>query len=192
MDISNYKLVLGSQSPRRSQLLRGLDFDFEVRVIETDESFPETLMSDEVAEYIAIQKATAHLSSLAPSELLITADTVVVYKDKIFGKPKDQLEAVETLTMLSDDVHIVYTGVCIKSLYMQHSFTSKSQVKLSSITKDEAIYYFNKYNPTDKAGSYGIQEWLGHSKVEWIAGSYNNIIGLPTAQLYEELKWFIS
>jgi septum formation protein len=191
MDIDNYKIVLGSQSPRRSQLIRGLDIDFEVRVIETDESYPDSLLTDAVAEYIAIAKAAAHTPTLKDNELLITADTVVAYNDKIFGKPKDKAEAIRVLTMLSDSIHTVYTGVCIKTVAKQHSFTSKSQVKFSSITKEEAAYYFNKYNPVDKAGSYGIQEWLGYTKVEWIAGSYNNIIGLPTAQLYDELKKFV-
>ena len=136
-------------------------------------------------------KRQTHISTLADGELLITADTVVVYNDKIYGKPKDKTEAIEVLTMLSDNVHSVYTGVCIKTVTKQHSFTSKSQVKFSSINEVEAAYYFDNYNPIDKAGSYGIQEWLGYTKVEWIAGSYNNIIGLPTARLYTELKKFV-
>jgi septum formation protein len=191
MDLKEYNLVLASQSPRRSELLKALDIDFSIRVIETDESFPASLPSAEVAEYIANKKAEAHLKSISNNELIITADTVVVHNEVIYGKPKTKDEAIETLQILSDDIHLVYTGVCMMTHNNIKSFTCKSEVKFSTISNSEAHFYYDKYRPDDKAGSYGIQDWMGMAKVEWIKGSYNNIVGLPTAQLYIELSEFL-
>ncbi|MDA8692637.1 Maf family nucleotide pyrophosphatase [Saprospiraceae bacterium] len=187
MDLEKYNIVLASQSPRRSELLKALDIDFTVRVIETDESFPATLPSAEVAEYIAIKKAEAHSNSISNNELIITADTVVVHNEIIYGKPKSKKEAVDTLLILSDQIHIVYTGVCLMFDGIKKSFSCKSEVKFAPITEAEASFYYDKYKPDDKAGSYGIQDWMGMAKVEWMKGSYNNIVGLPTADLYTEL-----
>lgn len=187
MDLSKYNIVLGSQSPRRSQLLKSLDIDFEIRVIETDESYPTDLPTHEVAGYIATQKANAHKDTIGENELLITADTVVAYDDVIYGKPVSKEDAVNTLLLLSGNTHTVYTGVCLLLNDTTQVFTTKSDVKFATISETEANTYYDKYRPDDKAGSYGIQDWLGMAKVEWIAGSYNNIVGLPTAELYSEL-----
>ncbi len=188
MDIEKYRIVLGSQSPRRSQLLKALDINFELRVIEIDESYPSDLPTHDIAAYIATQKANAHKSSIADDELVITADTIVAHNDVIYGKPTSKEDAVNTLLTLSDSTHSVYTGVCLLLKDSLKVFTVKSDVKFAAISEAEANAYFDNYNPTDKAGSYGIQDWMGMAKVEWIAGSYNNIVGLPTAELYSELS----
>ncbi len=189
--LENYKLVLGSQSPRRKDLLAGSDITFEIRVIETDESYPPTLEHNKVAEHIAIAKAAAHDGKIKDDEIIITADTIVVSDDVIYGKPKSKDEAVSILLTLGGGWHVVYSGVCIKDTNNQQSFTVKSEVEFANITKEEAEYYVDKYSPMDKAGAYGIQDWIGIAKVKNIKGSYTNILGLPSAQTYDALKDFI-
>ena len=190
MILGNRTLVLSSNSPRRAELLSKSNIPFVKRVIDTDESFPDDLPSSEVAEFIAKNKALAHYGSIGDDEIIITADTVVVYDNHIYGKPITRENAIDTLLKLSDKIHIVYTGVCLYSNEKMESFTVKSEVKFRPITEEEAAFYVDKDSPMDKAGSYGIQDWIGQTKIEWINGSYTNILGLPMAQVYDALNKF--
>ena len=184
-NLSQYKIVLGSNSPRRRELLAGLDIDFEVQTIpDIDESFPKTLRSDEVPVYIARKKA------MSADELLITADTIVWTFSEILGKPKDREDAIAMLRKLSGHVHEVITGVCITTKEKTVSFSASSTVCFARLDDDEIVYYVDKYRPFDKAGSYGIQEWIGYVAVEAINGSFYNVMGLPVRLLYQELKKF--
>ena len=188
--MKTFNLILGSGSPRRFDLLMQAGLPFVKRVIEVDESFPANLPLDQIAEYVAKQKAHAHKHSISESELLITADTIVVYNNSVYGKPKNEEEAIDTLLRLSNQVHLVYTGTCIYTQDNLMSFTSKSEVKFGKITQDEAKKYIKLQSPLDKAGSYGIQDWIGNTRIEWIKGSYTNILGLPMAQLWDKLKTY--
>ena len=190
-NLSQYKIVLGSNSPRRRELLAGLDIEFEVRTVPgIDESYPETLRPDEVPLYIARKKAEAYISSMPADELLITADTVVWASGEILGKPKDREDAVAMLRKLSGRTHEVITGVCITTKEKTVSFSASSSVCFAALDEDESAYYVDKYRPFDKAGSYGIQEWIGYVAVESINGSFYNVMGLPVRLLYQELKSF--
>jgi len=184
------RLILGSKSPRRSQLLKELDIPFVQKVADTDESFPEDMPVLEVAEYIAKSKAVALMDRLKGDDIIITADSIVICEGVIYGKPKNGKEAKEFIKILSDNVHQVVTGVCICDIENKSSFSEISEVKLAPITNKELDYYVKEYMPIDKAGAYGIQEWIGHSKIEWIKGTYTNIMGLPTRLVYEKLKDF--
>ena len=190
-NLSQYKIVLGSNSPRRRELLAGPDIEFEVRTVPgIDESYPETLRPDEVPLYIARKKAEAYISSMPADELLITADTVVWASGEILGKPKDREDAVAMLRKLSGRTHEVITGVCITTKEKTVSFSASSSVCFAALDEDEIAYYVDKYRPFDKAGSYGIQEWIGYVAVESINGSFYNVMGLPVRLLYQELKSF--
>ena len=186
----NYKLVLGSKSPRRVELLEKSGLEFEQRVIETDESYPSSLGVEWIAQHIAEAKAEAHSASISPSELVLTADTIVVHKGKVYGKPKTEQDAIDTLTILSGSNHLVYTGVCLYTLDKRHSFSVKSEVLFSSLAESEIRWYIEEYKPFDKAGSYGIQDWIGNVKINSINGSYTNILGLPMGQVYTALQDF--
>lgn len=190
-NLSRYKIVLGSNSPRRRELLAGLDIDFEVQTIPgIDESFPETLRPDEVPGYIAGKKAEAYLPSMSEDELLITADTIVWTFGEILGKPKDREDAIAMLRKLSGRVHEVITGVCITTKEKRVSFSASSAVSFAALDEEEIAYYVDRYRPFDKAGGYGIQEWIGYVAVESINGSFYNVMGLPVRLLYQELKRF--
>ena len=190
-NLSQYKIVLGSNSPRRRELLAGLDIEFEVQTIPgIDESFPKTLRPDEVPVYIARKKAEAYIPSMSADELLITADTIVWTFGEILGKPKDREDAISMLRKLSGRVHEVITGVCITTKEKTVSFFASSAVCFASLNNNEIAYYVDKYRPFDKAGSYGIQEWIGYVGVEAINGSFYNVMGLPVQRLYQELKKF--
>ncbi|WP_195438205.1 Maf-like protein [Parabacteroides goldsteinii] len=193
-NLQHYRIVLGSNSPRRKELLAGLDLKFEVEVIPgIDESYPDDLTADEIPAYIARKKAEAYLEKMTDNELLITADTIVVtygQPDRILGKPADREEAIEMLCHLSGHVHEVITGVCLTTKQKTVSFSVSSAVAFSNLEKDDIIYYVDKYRPYDKAGSYGIQEWIGYVGVEAINGSFYNVMGLPVQRLYQELKKF--
>ena len=182
------KLVLASQSPRRAQLLKALGLDFEVRTYDTDESFPEDLPSEQVAEYVAAVKMAEAERDFASDEMVITADSVVVQDGKILGKPKDLEEAKSTLRMLSGKTHTVYTGVCISDIEQSISFTEETLVKFFELSEEEIDYYLSHCEVMDKAGAYGIQDWIGMAKVAEIRGSYTNIMGLPTHRIYDFLK----
>ena len=191
MKFTNYKIILASNSPRREELLRGIDIDFQIKVLpDIDETYPSNLPLVEVAEFIAKKKANYYISILKEDELLITADTVVLLEEKLYGKPTNKKEAKEMLRNLSGKTHQVISGVCLTSTKKQSSFSVTSDVEFSQLTSEEIEYYLDRYSPLDKAGSYGVQEWIGYIGVKHINGSYYNIMGLPIQRLYTELKNF--
>ncbi|MBQ9294106.1 MAG: septum formation protein Maf [Bacteroidaceae bacterium] len=181
------KIILASNSPRRKELLAGLGFEFEVRTLKgLDESYPEGLSMEEIPQYISRKKAAAY--TLNPDELLITADTIVYLDGEVLGKPADEAEAKQMLRKLSGKTHQVVTGVTLSTTEMQHSFASVSQVTFAQLSEAEIDHYVTHYRPLDKAGAYGIQEWIGYIGVTRIEGSYFNVMGLPVQRLYSEMK----
>ncbi len=183
-----YKLILASNSPRRKELLAGLGVPFEVRVLQDiDEHYPENLPVNEVARYIAKEKADAYRRIVAPDELIITADTVVIVGDEILGKPMDEADAVRMLRLLSGRTHQVTTGVCLLTAEKERCFDVTTDVTFKTLTDEEIHYYVNRYRPFDKAGAYGIQEWIGYIGVTGLNGSYYNVMGLPVQRIYQEL-----
>lgn len=189
--LSSYQIILASNSPRRRELLAGLGLTFETRVIPgIDESYPEGLDGADIAVYIASAKAAAYRVTLAGHELLITADTIVYTEGKVFGKPHDRDEACAMLRALSGRTHQVITGVTIQTLERTRSFAVTTDVTFTELSDEEIAYYVDHYRPFDKAGSYGIQEWIGFVGVTGIRGSYFNVMGLPVQRLYQELKTF--
>ncbi len=183
-----YKLILASNSPRRRELLAGLDLPFEVRVLQgIDESYPEGLSGEEIPQYISAQKARAYLPSLQPDEVLITADTIVYLDGRVYGKPADEDEACQMLRELSGRTHQVITGVSLATPLLLDSFSSVSHVTFGQLTDEEIQYYVRTYRPFDKAGAYGIQEWIGFVGVTGLEGSYFNVMGLPVQRLYRRL-----
>lgn len=198
--MKDYKIILASNSPRRKELLAGLDMPFEVKVLKgIDESYPSTLGPYETAQYIASKKADAYRGLLADGILILTADTVVIaptedeQNDKegrgiILGKPKDAEDAKRMLRMLSGKTHHVVTGVCLTTVKEQHQFSVTTEVTFKSLSEEEIEYYVSKYKPFDKAGAYGIQEWIGYIGCTGLKGSYYNVMGLPVQRIYEELS----
>ena len=191
MNIQNYHIILGSNSPRRKELLAGLDLDFEVKVIPgLEEHYPTTLQPEEIPVFLAKQKAAAYIPTLPEKTLLITADTIVWNRNEVIGKPKNREDAIQMLQSLSGHEHHVVTGVCLTTTEKQKAFSVISAVKFATLTNEEIGYYVDKYQPFDKAGAYGIQEWIGYVGVENINGSFYNVMGLPVQRLYQELKKF--
>ena len=191
MTSRTFKIILASNSPRRKELLSGLDVDFEVRVLAgIDESYPASLPTMQIAEYISKKKAAAYREIMAVDELVITADTVVILGDEVMGKPKDDAEACHMLRELSGQTHQVITGVTLTTMERQISFSVKTDVTFKELTNEEIHYYVEKYHPMDKAGAYGIQEWIGHIGVTGLSGSFYNVMGLPIQRIYEALKMF--
>lgn len=191
LKITNYKVILASASPRRQELLSGIDQEYELRTLpDIDESFPDDLPHEQVAEYLARKKATAYTDALKEDELLITADTVVLLNGLILGKPDDREDARRMLRKLSCKRHRVITGVCLTSIRKSHSFSETAWVTFGDLSDQEIDYYLDCYNPRDKAGSYGVQEWIGYVGVEKIEGSYFNVMGFPIYKVYRELKRF--
>ncbi len=189
----NKKILLGSGSPRRSELMSELGLEFEViNSISVEEKYPSTLDTKDVAEYLANLKADAYKHFVTAESVLVTADTVVVIDNQILGKPKDKVAAKEMLRMLSGRTHKVITGVAIVSDSERTSFSVKTKVTMRSLTDEMIEYYVEKYCPTDKAGAYGIQEWIGLVGIDYIEGSYQNVMGLPTQRLYAELRNFLN
>ena len=187
--VKDYKMILASNSPRRRELLAGLGVDFEVRVLpDIDESYPASLPALQTAEYIACKKAAAYREVMADDELVITADTVVIVGDEVLGKPSDAAEAALMLRKLSGRTHQVVTGVCLTTCEQTVQFSVRTDVTFKQLTDDEIDFYIKKYQPFDKAGAYGIQEWIGYVAVTRIEGSYFNVMGLPIQKLYSELK----
>ena len=182
-------IILASQSPRRKELLSLLDLEFTVEVKSIDEIFPKDLKTSKVAEYLAELKASA-FTNIKDDQVIITADTVVILNDTILGKPKDKAEATEMLHRLSNRSHEVITGVCLKSAQKTSTFSSSTKVYFRDLTDAEIDYYIENYKPYDKAGSYGIQEWIGAIGITKIEGSYFNVVGLPIQELNEQLKRF--
>lgn len=191
MNIQNYHIILGSNSPRRRELLAELDLGFEVKVIPgLEEHYPATLQPEEIPVFLAKQKAEAYIPTLPEKTLLITADTIVWNRNEVIGKPKNREDAIQMLQSLSGHEHHVVTGVCLTTTEKQKAFSVISAVKFATLTDEEIGYYVDKYQPFDKAGAYGIQEWIGYIGVESINGSFYNVMGLPVQRLYQELKKF--
>ena len=183
-------MVLGSASPRRKDLLAQLGVKFTIRPADVDEEFPEDLPTDDVAEWLARHKGEWLAPDLRDDEILITADTVVILNGKILGKPRDRNEAFEMLRSLSGKAHLVQTGVCLRTRERQRSFSERTEVFFRALNDDEIRHYIDHYQPMDKAGAYGIQEWIGLVAVEGIKGCFFNVIGLPVPRLYVELSQF--
>ncbi|MDR1881861.1 MAG: Maf-like protein [Prevotella sp.] len=191
LDLSPYRIILASNSPRRKELLSGLDIDYEIKTLpDIDESYPDDLQGEDIVIHIARAKADAYKDHLENNTLLVTADTIVLLDGKVYGKPYDDEDAKQMLRNLSGKTHTVITGVCISAKEKQKAFGVSSEVRFAKLEEDEIEYYVNKYKPLDKAGAYGVQEWIGYIAVEHISGSYFNIMGLPIQRLYRELKGF--
>ncbi len=184
------KIILASQSPRRSQLLKEAGFDFEVKTVPVEERYPVDLPVEDVAAFLARKKARESISLIQDNELLLTADSIVVLGDQIYGKPEDKEDAFNTIKKLSGKIHKVITGVCIKDLEKEVSFSGISKVHMDVLTDDEIHYYIDTFQPYDKAGAYAIQEWIGLCKISRIEGTYSNIMGLPVHLVYRELLKF--
>lgn len=185
------RIILGSQSPRREMLLKTLDLPFEVIAKNTDESFPENFRREDIAMFVARKKAMAFMRETSDGKtLVITADSIVCLDELILGKPKDAKDAASMLRLLSGRKHLVITGVCMMTNKKSASFFSKTDVSFKKLSDEEINYYIENFNPVDKAGAYGIQEWLGIIGVEYIFGSYTNVMGLPVKELYEQLMRF--
>lgn len=191
MDDVRWKIILASNSPRRKELLAGLDLQFEVRVLQDiDESYPHDLPTLKIAEFISKKKADAYVETMADDELVITADTVVILGDEVMGKPHDEADAKRMLGELSGRTHQVATGVTLSTKERQMSFSVVTDVTFKQLSADEIDYYIRTYHPMDKAGAYGIQEWIGYIGVTALKGSYFNVMGLPVQRIYEALKTF--
>ncbi len=187
--VSKYKIILASGSPRRKELLSGLGLDYEVRLLpDINESYPEELRGEEIPIAISRKKSDAYRPTLGEHELVITADTIVYQNGQVLGKPIDEAEAKEMLRQLSGRTHEVITGITLLTKEFQHSFASTTSVTFASLTDEEIDFYVSRYKPMDKAGSYGVQEWIGYIGVTNIQGSYFNVMGLPVQRLYTELK----
>lgn len=188
-NLDKYQIILASNSPRRKELMSGLGVNYVVRTLpDVDESYPADLAGVAIPEYISREKADAYRSIMQPGELLITADTIVWLDGKVLGKPEGREGAVEMLRSLSGKSHQVFTGVCLTTTEWQKSFTAASDVEFDVLSEEEIRYYVDKYQPMDKAGAYGVQEWIGYIGVKSISGSFYNIMGLPIQKLYGELK----
>ena len=190
-NLNKYKIILASNSPRRKELLSGLGVEYTVKTMpDVDESYPDGLSGEEIAKHIARGKAEAYRSLIQADELVITADTIVWLDGTVMGKPKDEDEAKDMLMRLSGKTHQVITGVCLTTATMQKTFATVTDVTFATLTDEEVDYYVTRYQPMDKAGSYGVQEWVGFVGVENLSGSYFNVMGLPIQRLYTELKKF--
>lgn len=186
--LKDYRIILASASPRRKELLAGLGLSFDVIIREVEETFPSHLTREEIPLFLAQLKAAAfNANEFGEKSLIITADTIVWLNDKVLNKPKDFQEAVKMLSKISGQTHEVFTGVCIKTNTLQHTFFAESKVKFRQLSLEEIEWYIETCKPFDKAGAYGIQEWIGYIGIEHIEGSFYNVMGLPTQMLYKEL-----
>jgi septum formation protein len=186
--LQKYKLILASGSPRRQQFFKDLDLDFEIRLKEIEEIFPLELKAEEITNYLAELKANAFEGELNDNEILITSDTIVWHNNKALGKPKDEQDAFEILKSLSNATHEVITSVCFKTNTNVEVIYEVTQVTFSELSDEAILYYIENYKPFDKAGAYGIQEWIGFVGVSKIEGSYANVMGMPTDKVYEYLS----
>ena len=190
-NLKKYHIILASKSPRRQELLRGMGVDFSILTKETDESFPPEMPLEEVPKYLSLQKSLAFNEDELPAGfLLITSDTVVICEGEILGKPKDKADAVRMLRLLSGKTHHVVTGVTVRSAEKTESFAVRSNVTFATLDDEEIDYYIEHCKPYDKAGAYGIQEWIGYVGISGLEGSFYNVMGLPTRKLYGVLKAF--
>ena len=189
--LKKYNLILGSNSPRRKEILEEMGLKINIVASDIDEYYNENIKPHEVPVFLAEKKSKALNYLIKEKDILITADTIVLLKNKILSKPKDQVDAKKILLDLSSQTHDVITGVCISSCKKTFSFSCSTSVTFNSIDKNDIDYYIKRYKPFDKAGSYGIQEWIGLIGINKISGSYSNVVGLPSSRLYHELKRFI-
>lgn len=192
IDPSPYRLILASKSPRRHELLAGLEIPFEIRTKDTDESFPENLRGAEIAEFLARIKSEAFDGEITHDEVIVTADTIVVLGDTVFNKPETEDEAVEMITALTGNTHRVITGVALADSAKRSVFSETTEVTFGQVDREEVRHYVRKYTPFDKAGGYGIQEWIGYVGIESIRGSFYNVMGFPTRMFYTQLKLFLA
>jgi septum formation protein len=190
-NIAEYQIILASNSPRRKELMSGLDISFEIKTLpDIEEFYPDTLQKEEIPLYLAKLKADAYRTLMQDNTLLITADTIVWLDGKVYGKPENETEAKYMLQQLSGRTHEVFTGVCLTTQQKQKSFFAVSKVGFAVLSEAEIDYYVSKYKPFDKAGAYGVQEWIGYVGVEHLEGSFYNVMGLPVRLLYKYLKEF--
>ena len=190
-NLKKYQVILASKSPRRQELLRGMGVNFEILTKETPEHYPADLPLDEVPKYLSLQKSLAFTDEELPADfLLITSDTVVICEGEILGKPKDREDAARMLRLLSAKTHHVVTGVTVRSKEKRESFAVRSDVTFAQLDAEEIDYYIEQCKPFDKAGAYGIQEWIGYVGISGLEGSFYNVMGLPTRKLYQYLKSF--
>tara|TARA_B110000116_G_scaffold263496_1_gene270053 strand:+ start:353 stop:934 length:582 start_codon:yes stop_codon:yes gene_type:complete len=189
--LDKYTIILGSNSSRRKEILEKMNIKVEVRASNIDESITSDINIIEIPVFLAQKKSNSLSKDLKEKEILITADTVVIYKKKIITKPKNSLDAKKILEKLSNHTHQVITGVCIRSQNKEHTFSNTTEVTFNKLNDNDIDYYIKQFNPYDKAGSYGIQEWIGLIGVKKIKGSYTNVVGLPSSQVYQELNKFI-
>jgi septum formation protein len=183
--LKNHKIILASGSPRRQQFFK--DLDFEIRLKEIEEIYPENLKAHEITDYLAVLKANAFEGELNENEILVTSDTIVWHKNKALGKPKDYDDAFQILKTLSNETHDVITSVCFKTTKNSTVFHEVTKVTFSILSEESIHYYLKKYQPFDKAGAYGIQEWIGFIGVSKIEGSYANVMGMPTDKVFDYL-----
>jgi septum formation protein len=181
------KILLASKSPRRKELLENAGFEVTVVYADVEEDYPESLATEDIAVFLANKKAAPFIGAMDDNTILITADSIVVLDGIVYGKPTSKTDGANTLKNLSGNIHKVYTGVCLYNGKRTASFTEESEIKFDTLTDEEIDYYLEKYQPYDKAGSYGIQDWIGLCKVEWIKGTFSNIMGLPIAKVYKEI-----
>lgn len=184
------KILLASKSPRRQELIKGLELPYEVKIYEVDETFPEDLKAAQIPLYLAKKKSTGYPEKIAENELLITADTIVWVNNHVLNKPANEQEAYSMLREICGTTHLVFTGVCLRNNEKQFSFYDCSEVSIKPLSDDEIWHYIKHYKPFDKAGSYGIQDWFGYVAVEKINGCFYNVMGLPVSKLYDALKQF--
>ena len=190
-NLNKYHIILASKSPRRQELLRGMGVNFEILTKETPEEYPADLPLDEVPKYLSLQKSLAFTDEELPADyLLITSDTVVICEGEILGKPKDKEDATRMLRLLSGKTHHVVTGVTVRSAEKTESFAVRSNVTFAQLDDEEIDYYIEHCKPFDKAGAYGIQEWIGYVGISGLEGSFYNVMGLPTRKLYQCQKAF--
>jgi septum formation protein len=188
--LKSKNLILASGSPRRQELLKSLGVPFEIRIREIDEVYPKHLKKSEISDYIAQLKSNAFVEELNPKDLLITSDTIVWYHNMALGKPKSKDDAFQMLQKLSGKTHEVITSVCLKSLQKEDIFNSITKVTFKELSSEEIQFYIDNYNPMDKAGAYGIQDWIGQIGVTKIEGSYFNVMGFPIHKIYSQLLKF--
>jgi septum formation protein len=186
-NLKNYKLILASGSPRRQQFFKDLDLDFEIRLKEIEEIYPNYLKAHEITDYLAVLKANAFEGELNENEILVTSDTIVWHNNKALGKPKDYDDSFQILKTLSNETHEVITSVCFKTSKKSTVFHEITQVTFSILSDESIHYYLKNYQPFDKAGAYGIQEWIGFIGVSKIEGSYTNVMGMPTNKVFDYL-----
>lgn len=190
-NLNNFKIILASRSPRRQQLLRDLGLKFDVVIREYIETYPEGLNGEEIARYVAHEKAVSFRNDISENEIVIAADTIVWCNNRVLGKPVDLEDAIHILKEISGNIHEVITGVTIFSLSKELTFSDSTKVTFEALSEEEICYYVDEFKPYDKAGAYGIQEWIGLIACSHINGSYFNVVGLPVQKLYKELQQFI-